>query len=256
MFKLSLAKIQLAILSLCFLFTIAHAETNKEKILVSTGHWPPFCAEHLKEHGLVSEIVKMIFNEIEQPYKIEFHFWPKAYSKATSGQAMASYPYYYTEEKSEHLLYSDELMLNKELFFFLKDKHPKGIEYNKLTDLKKYKIAGVRGYFYTEEFGNEKLDVTYYSTEKEALKSIHNGESDLIVLSEVGGWMLIEEQYPKQIKNFASIDNPLLIKPLHLVISKNYPKSNSLLAKFNETLNNLKNKGMLDKVVQSHLSKK
>ena len=201
---------------------------------------------------MASEIVAEVFKHMQKPISIEFFYWPKSYNNAVTGYAIGSYVYYYTEKRAKNLLYSDPLFEAKEVFFYRKSQQSILPKFKKLSDLIDYKIAGVRGFYYKGLFKEAGLNVSYSSTEMQALQMVADGKADLIAMNEIVGWNLIKKLYPEEINDFAVIDKVVHVKPTFFVFSKKNEKSKELLAKFNESLSILKHKGTIDKIISSY----
>ena len=126
--------------------------------------------------------------------------------------------------------------------------------YNKLTELKQYRIGASRKYWYVPIFYKEGLKLDFVSSETVNLKKLFIERIDLFPEEEIAGWYLIRELFPKEINQFAVTKTILRRAPMYLVVSKKYPNSATLVKKFNEGLIIIKKNGIYDKIVSKYLN--
>ena len=232
-------------LGLIFLF---HTPVTKaETVAMATGEWIPFTSASLENYGKFTELVSIVIKEMGFEPKYRFYPWPRCYDSVKKGRLWAAFPYSYTQERAEEVMYSDALSCSKTVFFYYeKETDKKQIQFNRLEDLKKYKIGGVSGYFYQKPFQAAGLEVDYVNKEISGLEKLKLGRIDLMPLNELVGRHLIENHFPDDAHKFKTLPKPLSIEPLHLIVSKTYPNSKELLERFNTVLKRYSEKGLVD----------
>ncbi len=209
-----------------------------EKVQLVTGEWEPYTSEHLEGYGFITEIISEVFKEIDMEPEYMFHPWQRCYSLVKRGKVWAAFPYSYTEKRAQEVLFSDTVGESTSKFFYYKTDH--GVQYETLEDLKPYKIGGVKGYFYEEEFEQADLNVTYTSDEISALKKLAAGRVDFMPLNELVGWGLIRKHFPDNVQDFGTLATPYNVTELKLIVSKDYPTAQELLNQFNAALEHVK----------------
>lgn len=231
-------------LGLLILFNIPaiHAET----VTLATGEWIPFTSARLDNYGNFTEIVSIVMKEMGKEPEFRFYPWPRCYDSVVKGRIWAAFPYSYTEERAKQVIYSDALSCSKTVFFYYEtDSSEKQYRFERLEDLKKYKIGGVSGYFYEASFQKAGLDVDYANKEISGLEKLKLGRVELMPLNELVGRHLIRTHFPGGADKFKTLPKPLSISPLHLIVSKVYPDSGELLKRFNAALNRCREKGLI-----------
>ncbi len=166
------------------------------------------------------------------------------------GKAWAIFPYFYTEERTKHVFYSDALFSGQTKFFYYKK--TKNYAYGTLDDLKQYKVGGIIDYFYEEDFKQAGLQVNYSVDELSSFKKLMSGKTELSPLDEVVGWQLIHTNFPEESHNFGVLEKPLHVADLHLLASKKYSGSEALLEQFNVALSTLRNNGTYAAVLSKY----
>lgn len=223
---------------LLLLIAITTPITWAESLPLVTGEWAPYTSEALDGYGFITEIVTEVFKEMSIEPVYTFQTWKRCYSLVVRGDVWAAFPYSYTEERAEEVLFSDTIGESTTKFFYYGQDTP--YQYSTLDDLKPYKIAGVKGYFYEEAFTQAGLDVSYTADETSALKRLAAGRVDLMPLNELVGWGLIKELFPDEVNRFGTLETPYDTSELKLVVSKTYPDAQDYLQRFNATLQQVK----------------
>jgi len=217
---------------------VASANVQAENILLATGEWVPYTSQKMEGHGFISEIISEVIREMKLTPRYEFYKWDRCYSLVIRGKVWAAFPYSHTEERAKEVLFSNSVGESTTKFFcFGKGKD---FPYDKLTDLKPYKIGGVKGYFYEEAFKKAGLNVSYTSDETSALRRLAAGRVELIPMNELVGWELIKKVFPDKIGQFRTLDRAYDRDELKLIVSKKYPDSEKLLESFNNALKAVK----------------
>ncbi len=226
------------------------ANAYAEKITLVTGEWPPYTSEHLENYGAITEIISIAFQEIGQEIEYKFYPWRRGFDLVKKGKAWAIFPYFYTEERTKHVFYSDTLFSGRTKFFYYKKK--KDYTFDTLDDLKNYKVGGIIGYFYEKDFKKAGLQINYSVDEFSSFKKLMSGRTELSPLDEVVGWQLITIHFPEERHNFGVLDKPLHVGGLHLLASKKYSGSKELLEQFDAALRKLKNNGTYDTILSKY----
>jgi polar amino acid transport system substrate-binding protein len=223
---------------LLLLVAITAPVTWAESLPLATGEWAPYSSEALEGYGFITEIVTEVFKEMSIEPRYAFQTWKRCYSLVVRGDVWAAFPYSYTEERAKEVLFSDTLGESTTRFFYYGQ--DTSYTYSTLDDLKPYKIACVKGYFYEEAFTQAGLNVSYTADEASALKRLAAGRVDLMPLNELVGWGLIKELFPGEVDQFGTLETPYDTSELKLIVSKIYPDAQNYLQRFNAALQQVK----------------
>ena len=216
------------------IFLMSSTRVWAETLTLATGEWTPYSSETLEGYGFITEIITEVLTEMNMTPEYAFHPWTRCYSLVKRGKVWAAFPYSYTEERAEEVLFSETIGESTTKFFY----YNKGqsYPYERLEDLRPYKLAGVKGYFYEQDFQHAGLDVSYTSDELSALKRLAAGRVDLMPMNELVGWALIQKHFPAEAKNFGTLEKAYDTNELKLIVSKDFPNASELLQRFNEAL--------------------
>jgi polar amino acid transport system substrate-binding protein len=149
---------QMVILSLFVIgfSSIVAAETT---LIIATDEYPPYVSER-PEESFLTELLQEAAKEMGVTFVFKFMPWKRCEIALEELKAWGAIPYVPTPEREKIYYFSDKLYHRQSMFFsYSPDGKHKQIPYSELTDLKGYKIGGVRGYYYEQPFHEAGLNV-------------------------------------------------------------------------------------------------
>ncbi len=218
-----------------------------EPVRLATSDWSPFTSSSLPGYGFYTELVSAVFTEMGLTPRYSFYPWKRCESNTASGKVWATFPYTITSERATVFDFSDAVSSSVTRFFYYGP--DKGYVYNSIDDLKKYKIGGISGYFYTERFAKEGIEVFYAPDEKSAFNMLREGRVELLALNDMVGWHIINSNFAADKDKFHTLPKALSDNPLRLMVSRKYPGSKRLLQRFNEALAKVKTSGRYEEIL-------
>jgi polar amino acid transport system substrate-binding protein len=226
------------------------------EVILTTGDWPPYVIEQGSDPGPMAEVVVAAFKEAGITAKIVFYPWKRAEDEVRQDKAFAAFPYSISPERQKEFDFSDSLYSVKAKFFYHKKYHPDGIPFDKLEDLRDFTIGGMLGSWYEPDFKNAGLRVEYVAGMDQNVEKLALGRIDLAIEEENSVWGLIRKQYPNDVDQFATLDKPLeqpgVVNDLSLMVSRGYPNSAELLAKFNAGLAAIRANGTYLQILEKY----
>ena len=221
--------------------------TQAQKVTFATLNWEPYIGKDLSKSGYIAQIIRESFNR--KGHTVEFKFWPWARTKdmAQKGKVDAYGPEYYNDELKENFLISDSLPGGPAGLFRLKGSD---INYDSLEDLKPYTIGVVRGYVNEEDFDEaDFLDKQPAKDDLTNIKKLLRKRIDLFFADKyVGKWLAKENDLDASKLEFIK---PMVTHELYICFPKDKKGTNTLKQDFNEGLNEIKEDGTLDKIIDN-----
>ena len=217
-----------------------------------TGDFPPFSGENLPGYGLAAEIVSRTLQDAGFEVEIAFLPWARGYNAALAGEFAGAFPYSKNDERTQAFLYSEPLYTFRETFFV---RERATIPYADLQDLRGRRVCVPTGYnlFALEAPVKEGWVQLDRPVDLEAcFKMLHAERTDMVMIMEPVGWAVIERVFGGR-AGFRVLEKPLLENSDHLIISKTYPGGENLLARFNQSLLDLRQKGVIDQIILKYL---
>lgn len=236
----------LTALALCFPVLGPVNAQAADKVVLANGDWEPYQGEKLPQGGPASQIVREAF--ASQGWDVEFRYmpWARGLSLTQEAQTDGTMLYSYNEERGKNFLFSAPILVLETVVFHRKDKP---LAWQNPEDLKGLTLGAVLKYdygFVTEEAG--------YTLDRVAsnvfnYRKLAAGRIDALMEERLVGLAALESEgftdtltyHPKPIKS----------APYHLIVSRNHPRAQEIIAAFNQGLEQLKQDGRLEKILQS-----
>ncbi|WP_147818705.1 substrate-binding periplasmic protein [Salidesulfovibrio onnuriiensis] len=220
-------------------------------VTLAINTWPPYIEKDSRTRGLATEIVLAALEEAGIQAKIEIVPWARALDGVRHGRFTASFPWYDTPERRTYALFTSPILHSRNVFFYRRDRHEK-VNYEKLTDLHGYSIAGMLGYFYEQEFAEAELNVLYVKNSKIAFTMLQAGRVDLVPQDEIVGWREIRTLFPEDADRYATTRKALREAPGYMIISKKDPEGQRLLEAFEKGLAAIKQSGEYQAILDQY----
>jgi polar amino acid transport system substrate-binding protein len=242
---------QIVFLYLCVIgiSSTVFAETT---LMIATGELPPITSEQ-PDNSLLTDVFQALGNEMGVKFVFQFLPWKRCELYVEELKVWGAIPYVRTPAREQKFNFSESIYKNAtKLFGYSAEGMMKSIFYNRLGELKNYKIGGVRGYWYEKRFHDAGIKLEYVADEKQIVKMLRTQRIDLAPLGEASGWHMINTLFPKENKKFFTAMPPLLEKKIFLMTSKQYPGGHKLLNEFNMALRKIKENRVFQNILDKH----
>ncbi|MCW8333234.1 substrate-binding periplasmic protein [Vibrio paucivorans] len=224
-------------------FASSSVETpNSDKIIkIAAGEWPPFIGEQLEDFGHVGHTIQQVF--ARQGYSVEFHFypWKRAYKKASEGEYVATAVWMFTEERTEHFMFSDPVAQEQFVFFHLKE-NP--FQWQSLSNLKGKTLGGGLGYSYGESLdtliNDEQVTIKRVESPEKAFQLLKYRRVELVPEEKHIGMFALSKMPIDTQELITYNPKPFLSNDNFLMFSKAHPDAKKLLTIFNQGLKQFK----------------
>lgn len=223
-----------------------------QKLKILTTEWSPYVSQEMECFGFTAEVVCYAF--LAAGHEVEFVFtsWDENEKRIKKGSYLAAFPHKQTPARDKFALFSKPIANSKDVFFYIKQS-PKPIDFKNLTDLKNYKIGGVKGYYNSGMLKKAGLQIDYASDPVTSFKKMYIGLVDLVPENEFVGWAIVQKLYPDEMYKFGTTSEALNQDTLHLMVSKAYPRSELLLEQFNNGLSEIMRQGVYRKLLKKYI---
>lgn len=243
---------QLLVLS-AWVLGVASTGLAETTLIIATGELPPYVSAR-PENSFLEDLFHEVAREMGVTFEFQFMPWKRCEQAVEELNVWGTIPYVPTPERESKFDFSEMLFKRQAKFFYYSpDGKPKNIVYAELTDLKNYRIGGIRGYFYEGEFLEAGLQVEYVKEEEQNFKKLRTGRVELIPAEETLGWYMIKKLFPPEEKGkFFTLEKPLSVGASYLMTSKRYPDGQKLLAQFNAAMKTIKDSGVYQNIAKKH----
>jgi len=219
-------------------------------VTLASLDWEPYIGQNLENQGYVAELVREAFKAEGYTLKIVYLPWARVVSMAKKGEYDGYFPEYYSDSLKKDFFVSDPFQGGPLVFF---ERKGANITFNKLEDLKPFRIGVVRGYVNTEAFDNASyLKKDEVKDDFTNLKKLVAGRIDLMVADKFVGYHLIKTKMPQN-KNKIDVVKPVLEeKDLYVCLSKKVKSGDQKLKAFNAGLKKIKENGLMNSILKKH----
>lgn len=220
---------------------------------------PPFSKVGLLNNGMLTDIVKNTYKNTAQIPVIDFVSGNIARSNTFRGKSTASFPCVYNAQDANFFYYSDPIYQELTVIFVNKeetDSKNKPIKYTKDKDLRGLKVGVVRGFEgkkLTELRADGTIGILAYTSWEECFNALKTGKVDMVAAPQSVGLYTVKTSSGLQLKDFKMLEQELEVTEFHLIISKNHPDGEALIKEFNSSLAELKEKGDISKIQNTHI---
>jgi polar amino acid transport system substrate-binding protein len=239
-----------ALVSVLLLAGVGGPAFGGQTVRLATLNWAPYIGEKLPAEGYAAELIRTAFER--RGYQVQYFYmpWTRAIKTVLEGSYDGLCPIYYTKEREQEYSLSAEFPAGPLVFFKSVGTQ---IEYNRLADLKPYKIAVVRGYANTKEFDEANyLQKSFTNNDQTGYRRLLFGSVDLWLADEFVAQYTMSNHLPDRAKEIVSMDKPLGVNNLHVAFSKMKPDHKRLTKAFNEGLAEILNDGTLKQILKHH----
>lgn len=234
------------ILYFLIFFSIYNYSYAEKVINLTNGEWPPFSSKNLKHYGVFSKIVTEAFKLQGIEVKWSWFPWKRSYYLAKTGTYDGSITWAPTSEREKDFYFSDPVMNITKVIFHRKSTN---INWNKIDDLKKYRISITRSYTYSKNFDNavknKILNITYVNKDNESFKLLISNRVDIFPMEKSVGYYILNKYFKSYNNEITTNKKPIYKATIHLVITrkKGLYNANFYLKNFNTGLKKLKKNG-------------
>ncbi|MFP6712791.1 MAG: transporter substrate-binding domain-containing protein [Rhodospirillales bacterium] len=245
---------RVSILGALFLWTfVSPAIAAKNTIELVTGNdFAPYSDEKLPKGGMLTDIVRTIFNEAGYPVKISFEHWKRGYRDTKFNQFDGTFPYFRAPKRDRDFLFSAPLYETVGRVFVSDNL---AISANKISELGGLTLCRALGYSIPRAFrsmvesGN--IPVLRAPKPENCYHMIKRDRAQFVVWNDLFAQSVINRiSDSKDTLKKLTINWPP--STLHLIVSKKHPDAVSIIETVNTGLDRLRRNGLYIDILNQH----
>ncbi|MDP4529775.1 transporter substrate-binding domain-containing protein [Alkalimonas delamerensis] len=223
-----------------------------ERLVLASSNYHPHYADDLPQQGVVTEIVRQAF--ALQGIDVEVVFMPfgRALYETQQGNFTGLIAAWYDEERVEHFLYSQPMYANQIVLFKRRSMPLSFRNYQQLAE-KRLRLGVVQGYAQPEGLLRARLNTIAVASDEQVFRMLALGRVDLVPADKHNGLYLLRHQLPEYASQLEYIEPALEQRPMYLVLSKQDPRSEQLMERFNRGLLELQASNQYRAIIRSLL---
>lgn len=217
------------------------------EVMMSVGEWAPYIGKKAPDNGMAAKIVSEAFKASGDKTLLRFTSWTKAKNNTAKSKTDGSFPWNLSSKRRAEFKVSDPFMTSKEVFFYLKSKGK--INFEKLSDLKKYKVGAVQSYSHVDILKAAGINPKLSKKDLAGMKKMLKGKTDVFPCESSVGWDLINKHFPDMKDKVAIMEKPLGTQEMGIIFGKSNPKSDKNIESFNKGLKTIKSNGIYQNIL-------
>ena len=232
-----------------------HAESIS---LVSGNEYAPFTGEDLPQGGLYTHLIRVIYESGDISVNIKYRPWVRGYKEVLSGKFDATYPYIWSAEREEEMLFSDIFDTgHDDVFIDAKSMYKTA---KTIGELDGSTFCLPLGYAQDVDFVDriKTNSLSYFTAQSatECLRLVLKGRADFFSINQLIAYGLIQKGGLNS-NSFAILPINTNDFGYHLIFAKSDPDAKMKIQTFNRLLKDLMQSGQLkvtiDKYVDAHI---
>jgi polar amino acid transport system substrate-binding protein len=229
---------------------LAIARANATEVNLITAAYPPYYGPNLTNHGPVTEIIVAAYKKVGYRVNIKYVPWARALEIAKSGKADGLYGAWYSAERAQWFVYSNQLLSNEIVLYKRRGTAPQ--TFTSYSALRSYKIGIVRGYRNPPAFEAAHLRTDTANTDATNLRKLVAKRIDLILIDRGTATYILTHELHNYRERLEAVEPPVEVLPMHLVISKKVQDYQIKRDDFNQGLELLSAAGGVEAIMQQH----
>lgn len=231
---------------------LSGAAAAKNVIKLGSGEWAPYQGKDLPHRGFASRIVTKAFEKVGVKVEYGYYPWARSLEFARDGTVNGTFLWSHKKEREKDFWYSDEVIAVNYVFFHMKSQK---FSWQKVEDLKGYRIGTTEKYTYGESFDNAVkagiLKVSTVPKDELNFKKLFAGRIQVFPNEMDAGYKLIKKHFSAEdARKFTHHDQPVRRAPHYILFSKKDPKNKEYRDLFNKGLKQLRASGEFKRFVE------
>ncbi|WP_019615392.1 substrate-binding periplasmic protein [Psychromonas ossibalaenae] len=226
-----------------------------EKIVLAIGEWGPYVSETNYRDKILEVIVKEAF--IRQGIEVEYKYfpWKRSLERVRNGLIIGSFPWWSDEKREQDFIINNEpLLVAKEVFFHLKSTD---FKWEKMDDLKKYKIGGTLSFEHIERFKKQGIALDIAVKEDLSFKKLLAGRIDALPADFIVGYATINRLFsPAKVSLFTNHPKVSKQAGMYMLLSREFANAQKTAEKLDLGLKELKKSGRYDEIIMEFMEMK
>ncbi len=125
---------------------------SNDEVVFAVGEYDPFVSENRKDLGITTEFVRKACQQAGVEARFEFMSWNRALISAGKGAYAGTFPWRKTKSRQEHFIYPPKpVSQTHAAAFYLEGDSKKPPAFSSISQLKDFRLIGVRSYWYQKE---------------------------------------------------------------------------------------------------------
>lgn len=236
------------IAAILFSLPVAQAQ-NSDPVVIYTDTFRPFIQGETEPDGDGMRMVRLILENMDQPYEIRFRDFGFSLYTAERTAGTATFPWRKVPEREAKFHFSEALFDAQTRLYYNRQSFPEGLRAEALQGIT---IGRLEDYAYTgviaellDDAGTENNQVQLFAREANAIRALLLGEVDVLPLPATVVEATTRSNFPNHIELLQTVDGIAEPFPLHMIAAKT-PEGEAFISAFDESFRELLDAGIIE----------
>ncbi|MDN3608922.1 substrate-binding periplasmic protein [Vibrio ostreicida] len=219
-------------------------------VVAAIGDYPPYTSTEDSQARFAEELVIASYRAVGYQVTLKRVPWKRAFEEVKVGKVDITFPWIKTPSRENDFLFSEALLTTQEIFLYHKDSH---FSWSKLDDLKRFKVGATLGYAHVELMMSQGITPNVGKTDAFNIERLYKKRIDAFPIGEKVGEYLLSKS-PNEVREAITAHSKPLFKNLNYIMASKVTsqRSKTLLEKFNQGFEAIKQDGTFDKIVEKY----
>lgn len=218
-------------LLICFSLIACLSFGQQQELKLAADVWPPFTNVQ-GEKSILSDLVKEALLDIQIESTLEIKEFKEVLEKVNSGEYDGSPGLWISEERKEKYFFSKPYLYNQLVLVGRKGADVSAVSFDQLSGKK---IGVIKNYAYGE-IENNNIEIIQGISNQKNLEKLLSDKIDYMLVDALLIQYMLKHQLNDVTQHLAIGQEPLLVKSLHLALSKKAENAEEILLRFDEQI--------------------
>ena len=231
---------------ICFSLITFLSYGQQQELILAADVWPPFTNVE-GEKSILTHLVKEALQDIQIESTLEITDFSEVLEKLNSGEYDGSPGLWISEERKEKYFFSNPYLYNQLVLVGRKGADVSAVSFNELSGKK---IGVIENYAYGEIENNKKITILQETNNQKNLEKLLSDKIDYMLVDALLIQYMLKHQLNDVTQHLAIGQQPLLVKSLHLALSKKVEHAEDILIRFDQQIEKMIADGSFNELLE------
>jgi len=231
---------------ICFSLITILSYGQQQELKLAADPWPPFTNIE-GEKSILSDLVKEALQGIQIESTLEITEFKEVLQKINSGAYDGSPGLWISDERQEKYFFSKPYLYNQLVLVGRKGTDVSAVSFNELSGKK---IGVIKNYAYGEFENNKEVIIVQGVSNQKNLENLLSDKIDYMLVDALLIQYMLKHQLNDVTQHLAIGQKPLLVKSLHLALSKKLENAEDILVRFDQQIENMIADGSFNELLE------
>ena len=231
---------------ICLSFCTCFIFAQQQELKLAADVWPPFTNVE-GEKSILSDLVNEALNNIDIQSSLEITEFTAVLEKLETGEYDGSPGLWISDERKEKYFFSKPYLYNQ---LVLVGRKGSDVSAASFDDLSGKKIGVIENYAYGDIEKNKEISIIKGTSNQKNLENLLSDKIDYMLVDALLIQYMLKHQLNDVTQHLSIGQKPLLVKSLHLALSKKIENGEDILNRFDQQIETMIADGSFNEVLE------